>query len=316
METRASYVLVGAFVLALAAAMLGIAVWFANIQFDQAPARYHIYFTGDVTGLNVGSPVRYRGVSVGSVADIRIDPENVERVRVRVDVGPDTPIKTDTVARTGMQGITGIAYVQLTGGTREAADLQPAEGQDIAVIESGPSVLQRITDSLPDMIDRSAEIVDRLARLFDDETQVAVSEMIRNMHSLVGAISAQQDNIGETLQRGQDTLAAMTGLMQTLESRADRLFEGGETALGGLDTAMAELRLTITEFNRVALAARQLVEENRAPLSDFTHGGLYELSQLIAEGRILMDAVTRLTREFERDPSRFLFGDTQRGFQP
>jgi len=74
------------------------------------------YFTGDVTGLGVGSAVRYRGVPVGTVRDIRLDPTNVEQVQVLMDVSADAPIKEDTIAQLALQGITGVAFIQLTGG--------------------------------------------------------------------------------------------------------------------------------------------------------------------------------------------------------
>ncbi len=82
METRASYILVGSFVLGLIAAAFAFVVWLASVQFEDVPKRYLIYFDGSVTGLAVASPVRYRGVPVGSVVDIRIDPENIERILV------------------------------------------------------------------------------------------------------------------------------------------------------------------------------------------------------------------------------------------
>ena len=82
METRASYVVVGTFVLALIAAAFGVVLFLTRTNFEDTPKTYMSYFTGSVTGLQVGSPVRYRGVPVGSVNDIRIDPSDVERVRV------------------------------------------------------------------------------------------------------------------------------------------------------------------------------------------------------------------------------------------
>ena len=110
METRASYILVGSFVLTLVAALVGVAIWLAGIEFDKAPTRYLTYFKGDVTGLGVGSAVRYRGVPVGSVRTIRLDPKNVEQVQVTMDVSVDAPIKEDTVAQLALQGITGVAF--------------------------------------------------------------------------------------------------------------------------------------------------------------------------------------------------------------
>jgi len=316
METRASYILVGAFVLALTAAMLGIAVWFAKVQFQEAPDRYHVYFTGDVTGLNIGSPVRYRGVPVGSISDIRIDPQNVERIRVRIEVGQRTPIKTDTVARITLQGITGVAFIQLSGGTQGAPVLERKKGEPLPVIASEPSALQRIVDRLPEIIEKASVVVDRVAQIVDDENRAAITEMVQNLRSLIGAVHAQQDNIVGSLKRGQETLAAMTKLMHTMESRSDRLFDDTQQGVAEFRAAMADITRTSASFEQVAGKLQEVIEQNRGPINDFAQGGLYELSQFIAEARILVDSITRVARQFERDPSRFLFGDTQKGFQP
>ena len=117
METRASYVLVGSFVLALVAGLLVFTAWIAKVQLDETRETYRIYFTGSVTGLQQGSPVRYRGVPVGTVSDIRLDPDNVTRVRVTIEVQNGTPIMSDSIASLEVQGITGGAYVQISGGT-------------------------------------------------------------------------------------------------------------------------------------------------------------------------------------------------------
>ena len=127
METRANHVLVGSFVLALVAAAVVAALWLSKIELDRTQVRFLIYFQGNVTGLNIGSAVRYRGVPVGNVIDIRIDPENVERVRVLIEVTDDTPVKRDTIASLGIQGITGIAFIQLSGGTQVVLGWWPNE---------------------------------------------------------------------------------------------------------------------------------------------------------------------------------------------
>ncbi|MGB0576726.1 MAG: MlaD family protein [Alphaproteobacteria bacterium] len=111
METRASYLLVGSFVLVLTAALIAVVVWLGGKGLDQKNVRYASYFAGDVTGLGIGNAVRYRGVPVGSVVNIAIDPKNVERVRVIMEVDETTPIKTDTVAQLALQGITGVAFI-------------------------------------------------------------------------------------------------------------------------------------------------------------------------------------------------------------
>jgi phospholipid/cholesterol/gamma-HCH transport system substrate-binding protein len=316
METRASYILVGSFVLALVAAMLGAAVWFSKVEFADTPLRYHIYFAGDVTGLNVGSAVRYRGVPVGTVSEIRIDPSNVERTRVLVEVRRDAPIKTDTAARVGLQGLTGVAFIQLVGGTQTAAALRPVRDGGIAVIPSEPSTLQRIVDRLPEIIERVAVVADRLSLVFNESNREAMSATIQNLRRLTEAMASPQGDLKDVIKQGRESVAALTDMMRNLDTRASQLADTSEKAVEEFRATMADIRRTSASFNVAADGLKEIVEENRAPLRDFSQGGLYELSQFVAEARVLVDSLTRLSRMIERDPARFLFGDTQKGYQP
>ena len=139
METRANHLLIGGFVIATVVAFLGFVVWMAKIEIDQEFERYDIYFEGSVSGLSVAGEVRYKGVPVGSVQEIVIDPKVPNRVRVTIKVGASTPIKEDTVAQLELQGITGVSYVQLTGGSPTSPALKIQSGQRFPVIVSKPS---------------------------------------------------------------------------------------------------------------------------------------------------------------------------------
>ncbi len=93
METRASHLLIGGFVLLFVVGLFGFAIWLARIEIDREFAYYDIYFTGSVAGLGVGGDVRYRGIKVGTVVDITINPDDPSRVGVTAQIGSDTPIR-------------------------------------------------------------------------------------------------------------------------------------------------------------------------------------------------------------------------------
>jgi len=149
METRANYVLVGCFVLALIAAAFGFVIWLARIDLQHEPQTYLVYFSGSVSGLQIGSEVQYRGVPVGRLTDIRIDPQNIERIRVTLELNEGTPVKSDTYATLGLQGITGVAYIQLKGGTQNAPDLMAQGKDEYPVIPSRPSGLEQVLRERP-----------------------------------------------------------------------------------------------------------------------------------------------------------------------
>lgn len=310
----------------LIAAMVGVAIWLAGIEFDKAPTKYLTYLTGDVTGLGVGSPVRYRGVPVGSVRDIRLDPENVERVQVLMEVAVDAPIKEDTIAQIALQGITGVAFIQLTGGTRTAARLKAPEGKT-PVITSKQSILQEVLGNLPQVIEKAVLVADRISDVMSKQNLDAISATLANVENFTGSLGSKQGELqlllrdsrnaanvirdaGKVLRDAATNIQAITG---KLDSRVVPFIDNSEKTMKNFRANMADLGKAARTINRIAESAQGLVDENKGPLRDFSQSGLYEFSQFISEARVLVDSLTRLINRIERDPSNFLFGDSQKG---
>ncbi|MDC0033976.1 MCE family protein, partial [Alphaproteobacteria bacterium] len=316
---RASFILVGSFVLGLVAALVGVAVWLAGIEFDKAPAEYITYFEGDVTGLGIGSPVRYRGVPVGSVRDIRLDPTNVERVRVLMEVSIDAPIKKDTVAQLALQGITGVAFIQLTGGTQTAPQLGAGKGK-IPIITSKQSLLQEVVGKLPQVVEKAALVADRIGDLLNKQNLNAITATLDNLKNFTNSLGSKQGELQLLL---RDSRSAVTGLRDAVTdireltrkfgTRIGPFMDNSEKSMSSLRQTMTGIQKAATSIDQIAGSAQALLNENREPLRDFSQSGLYEFSQFIAEARILVDSLTRLTNRIERDPTHFLFGDSQKG---
>ena len=322
METRASYILVGSFVLVLAAAALAFILWLSKADFEDAPDNYVVYFTGSVTGLAVGSPVRFRGVPVGTVIDIRIDRENVERIKVTLEAARGTPIKEDTVATLRVLGITGVAYVLLVGGTQDSPALKPLPDQDVAVIQSRPSGLEQVLESAPALFERAVALVDRLNLLVDNRNIGAIAETLDNFRKLSETLASRAKQLDGLLEEGTQTMTALRGasdnfnaISEILRGRAGPLSDNADRTMKDVRRALVDVRSAANSISTFADELDTLVEENRRPLRDFSSGGLYELSLFIAEARVLVSGLTRLSAQIERDPARFFFGDTQKGFE-
>lgn len=322
METKANYVLVGSFVLALFATIIGVAIWFAKVEFDKVPVRYRVYFTGNVTGLNIGSGVRYRGVPVGSVANIAIDPENVERIRVIIEIAAGTPVKQDTIASLGLQGITGIAFIQLDGGTQSSPDLKPKRRKDMPIIRSKRSGLDTVLEKAPEMFEKAVILVDRLSRLVDDKNLNAVSQSLDNIRGITEQFGAKSGDLNRMLTEGRETLSALRSVAGKTESliddfrkRGTPLVENANDVFTDVQVTLADLRRVLQSLDNVAGEVTGVLADTRTPIRDFSEGGLYEFTQFLAEARQLVAALSRLSSQIEREPARFFFGDTQKGFE-
>lgn len=323
METRASYVLVGAFVLALFGGAFAFVLFMTQTGYDDDTSPYVIFFKGSVTGLQIGGAVRYRGVPVGTVTDIRIDPANIEQVRVETEIASGTPIKVDTVASLGLQGITGLSYIQLTGGSKEADFLKPAKDNKLPVIKAEPSGIEQVLERIPEVLENAVKISEQLAKLLDEKNVQSVGETIENLRSMSATLSGGGNDIQAALTDGREAFAALRDASESvakltadLQKRAGPITASAEGAMNDFQVTMSDARKTVADFSRVANELSKLVEENRVPIRDFSTNGLYELSQFIAEARVLVASLSRLTNQIERDPARFFFGDTQKGFEP
>jgi phospholipid/cholesterol/gamma-HCH transport system substrate-binding protein len=340
METRANYLLVGSFVLLFAAGLMGFVLWLAKFQFDTEYSHYDIRFTGSVTGLGVGGPVRYSGVRVGEVTDIRLDREDPGHVMVTVELEAVTPVRGDTEASLEIEGLTGTRYVLLSGGTAEGGPLEPTPGEKRAVIPAVTSSLQQVLEGAPELLSSANLLLARATALLSEENQASLSAMLANLEEITGAIADESEGIGNLIDQTGQTMTSLSQASASLETllvqvRQDSrtLTESAQQAVvaiesmavsidgsvtdttGEVQALVTDLRGSAAAFTTMAGEIQALVAENRDPLRDFTSSGLYELNTLLIEANALLGGLNRVTTEVERDPARFLFGDQQTGYE-
>lgn len=323
METRASYFLVGLFVLMIITGAFVTVLWLSNIRDRDLGTLYYIYFRGSVTGLQNGAAVRLRGVPVGTVTDIALDDQNIELIQVTVTIRPGTPIKTDTYAQLAIQSfVTGQAFIQLFGGTQAAEPLEPRPGRRRAVIPWRPSPLDRLFDDAPELFAQIGQIAVRLNQLLSDENVGRISSVVGNLEQISANIATASSHLDTTVTQAGTALAAVGGTANeaTLLARDLRAVLARVSArnglLAGTERSMEELRGAVQSFERVGTQLDQMIAELRRPVRDFVQYNLQDVGQLLAEARTLVASLSRLLLQIERDPPRFFFGDQQRGFQP
>jgi phospholipid/cholesterol/gamma-HCH transport system substrate-binding protein len=315
METRASYVAVGAFVLALAVGAIVFVIWLARFQGQLEYAYYDILFPGSVTGLQVDGTVRYRGITVGRVYDIRIDEENTELVRVTIEVQQGTPVKEDSVASLEIQGITGVAYVLLSGGSNDSPRLPETSEAPYPLIASKPSKLEEIFEGAPDLVNKLNTLVERVTLLFSDENQQAIADTLQNIRHVTGTLAESREAMNDVLMSGAAAAEQIRTMSAEFQALASELRQQTRTVSTDAGETMAALQRTADQITQVAAQLDRVIAENRGPIHDFSTTGLYEMTQLMTEFRLLVASLTRVSAQIERDPARFLFGDRQKGFE-
>ena len=293
-----NYALVGAFVLVLGAALIAGALWLASGGAFQK--KYDLYLAIEeesVAGLNLNAPVKFNGVDVGKVRDIWIDPDNPERVILLFAIERGTPIKDDTVAILKTQGLTGIAYVELTGGTRDAAPLGAKPGSDYPVIQTKPSLSARLENVLTSVLAKLDSTSKNINAILSEENQASFKNALADIATVAHTIAARK----ETLDAG------MVNAARTFENSAGASARMGP-AIGRVGRAADAIEKMGNEVASTSAGAGKTVSAVGNDVKRFTSETLPELERLLGELSVLSTSLRRLTEQTERNPSGLLFG--------
>lgn len=322
MENRASYFLVGLFVLFLLTGGFVATLWLARTQERDASTTYYVYVRGNVTGLATGSPVRLRGVPVGQVTDISIDRDNIELIQLTLAIRWGTPVKTDTVATLGLQGITGQSFVQLSGGTQGAPDLEPRPGRRFAVIPYRPGALERLLEDSPELLMQVNSVAIRINQMLSEDNVARITTILGNVERLTESLSGAGGRVDAVLAQAEgamsnfrQTATDAAGLARDLRTLIQRV-GARDGLIANTERGLVDMRAALQSLERFSAQLDIIAAENRRPLRDFTTYSLQDMAQLMVEARALVQVMSRIANQLERDPARFLFGDQQRGFQP
>jgi len=311
METRGNYVMVGAFVLIVVTGVFVAVLWLARVEFTREFAFYDIFFEGSVTGLNDGAPVRYSGIQIGRVSAIQLD-SDPGRVHVTVQLRSGTVIKSDAAASLETQGLTGIAFIEITGGSQNAPPLVAHDGERYPVITAKRSRLQTVVADAPLVLQRAIAVADRLNEFLDETNEAAFTKTLDNIQRFTGALAERSGDINNVI---TEASAVMRDLRNSL-ARFDKVAGSFENAGNQATQTLRQLNESIRHLNEVAGHIDAMIQENRPGIKEATQTTVNSLNELLADARVLVGSLTRLSSEIERDPSRFLFGNNREGYKP
>lgn len=290
METRGSYVTVGATVLiAVAFAFLAV-LWLSQTkqEFDE----YDIIFRERVSGLSVGAAVSFNGIQKGEVRDLSIATDNPSIVIARVRVDSDTPVKTDTKAELELVGFTGLAIIQLVGGSADEALLKD--------VTRGVPRIEADAGGIAQILAGGNEIIASANKLLSPENTETFTRILASVDTLTATLAEQDDDISTTL----DNLARASGKLASAAENFDKLMadEGPQT--------IAEARETLAETKALVAEMRGAVAENRESIRVFTDQGLAQVGPAVAEARQMFRTLDQVLREIDRDPRGYLLGES------
>lgn len=293
-----NYSIVGAFVLVLGAAVVAIVLWLAaGGAWQKKYEPFQAAFDESVAGLNLNAPVKYNGVDVGKVKTIELDAGNPLRVNLLLAIERGTPVKVDTVAMLKTQGLTGIAYVELSGGAAASLPLQSLAGARYPVIQTKPSLGARLENVLTSVLAKLDSTSSNLNAILSDANKAAFSSALADVAAVAHTLAARKGTLDAGLASAAKTFDNTARATANIGSVIERVSRGAEA----VEKMGQEVALT-------SQSAGKTIDVVGNDVKRFGTETLPGLERLIGELGTLATSLRRLTEQTERDPRGLLFG--------
>jgi phospholipid/cholesterol/gamma-HCH transport system substrate-binding protein len=316
MENKANYALIGVFVLVALAATLGFIVWLTGSQFDQQFDEYQVAFQGPVRGLSPGSEVRFNGIGVGEVTNIRLDREDPNTVLSTIRIDANTPVDTKSYAQLEPLGLTGLNYLQIFAGGEDytllknmpgVGDMPRLEGRTDAlseIIEGGGSAVEQIQIALKqinallndDAVEDVQGILFNINRI-TSELDVSDFDM-ENVNGLVSDLRVTIRKFGLTAEAANETLALADGV---IENDVSALIDRATMTLGEVDEVLNAFEVTSGN-------ADDMIVDVRDAVNRLSNSGLTDIEETVDAIRRLVLSLGRVADALEKSPLEFISG--------
>ncbi|HBN22385.1 MAG TPA: hypothetical protein DD412_04030 [Holosporales bacterium] len=276
METRPNSFIVGIFVLALLTAGTLFVLWFSKMEIGKSHHLYYIFFEGAVTGLRENTDVLYQGIPVGKVKKIRVYKNNVQNVKVLVNIDRPDIIRENSIATIEAQGLTGYTFVQIKGSTQESPILTAKGKRKHPVIQSRPSNLEALFSNAPKILEDISGVATQLRKFFDDKMIIESQKALSNLA-----------HITDDLSKGTSSLADF----------------------------VTDFRSSLKDFKNASASFNRAITDNEEALSTFTSTGLPAFTKMSQSLQRTSDHFDKLSKEFEKSPASFLKKNSNQGYK-
>jgi len=306
MYSKVNYTVVGLFVLLFGIGVVWFGFWLAKYGLQEEYFTYKVEMKESVSGLSKDSSVKLNGVDIGRVSQIRIHPQDVQKVELILEIKDDVPIKEDMVAHTQMFGITGLLFIELEGGSNEAKTLVPTEDH-IPLINSKPSLLAKLSNNLGGLSEKLENLLAQSEKLLSDQNIETMGTILENAEKLTAKGNDVEDKALTSLAEIDVTLQEFRVAMKNINTKFDEatvdfkmmqedFAEIKEVTVPTVDKLME----TSKNFNRVTLKIEKSLDRGDYSLKKI-------LEPVIIDTQILVKELSTMSRELEQNPSGILF---------
>jgi len=299
MDDKVNYTLVGAFVLVLGALLVAGVLWLAaGLGGAEKMDAYQAVIEESVAGLSIDAPVKYLGVDVGKVDRIEIDPQNPQQVRLHFLLKRGTPIKVDSVAVLKAQGLTGIAYIELSGGSASSPPLLAGADGVAPTIPFKPSLSARLENVLTNVLTNVDRVSNNLNAVLGADNQAALKSTLADVATLAHALAGQQAVISAGLADAAQTAR--------LTARAGEQFK---PTLERIASSAQAVERTAEVAGLASARAAEAAEAAASSVQQLGNETLPDLARLMSELNQLSASLRHLSEQTTVNPSSLLLGN-------
>ena len=275
MEHRVNYLFLGLFVIGILAASVVFILWKDKYMEARDFAYYKVLTKESVSGLNINAPVKYHGVSVGEVAKLYIDPQNSEDVVIIVKLQDGTPIKNDSYAIIQPQGITGLSYLEIFGGTKDSPILISEDDDNpdtYPVIYTKPSMIQKIGDSMTEIGTKVENILTTFQKFINDENAVKIQAVLDNLEAITDEVKRSSVYFEQIMQKTLALETNATNAFGSFQQASDKLYDvldnnvvrtlnNFDSTANKIEDLTPSLQYTLDQFTQTLNSVKALVDE-------------------------------------------------------
>jgi phospholipid/cholesterol/gamma-HCH transport system substrate-binding protein len=317
MESRTNYAIVGIFVLLFSAGVIFFAFWLGKYGFNDEYDLYKVYTTESVSGLSMDASVKYRGVDVGSVGDISINPKNTKEIVILLKVKKGTPVTKGMKAELKYFGLTGLAYIELTGGKAGAPLLSHKNGH-IPILKTKPSLYSRLDTTLTDITAKIAITLDKIDKLLNDKNIQNISKTIENTKEVTGALKDSKENIKKAIVNFLKIEQNINALSDSLKETSKKISSSSDAfkdmSISIKNSAKEKLDQLLLSINSVSKQANNLIKNvlNSINNGDYnikqiSASTITQINQAVRELKILLKEGEEMVEELKNSPSDIIY---------
>lgn len=307
METRANYVLVGIFTLAVLILAFIVVYFIARLGDARDMQPLDVRIPGSVTGLGESSQVFFNGIRVGQVRRLLLDDTNPNMVIAKTVVNGTTPITRSTVATLGFQGLTGIAFIELKGGNLHEPNLlqEAARSDSVARINADPSTFNNLLATAQDIFARANATLIEFEGFIKD-VRAPLTETVKNSQEFTATLRNNKDDINKVI---ADTRSMMDRLnkasenINTIMTKLDNMLSPNNR-----NSVVVQAQQTLTSIQKAADTLNAHIGPIANNLERFSGKGLRNVESFAADGRKSIQRIERAVTDLEQNPQRVIFG--------